>query len=75
MNCPSIATIKALKKEYPVGTRVELVKMDDKQAPPIGEKGTVYGVDCLGSLLMRWDNGSRLNVIYGVDEVRKCHGN
>ena len=60
-----------LRKEYPPGTRVELVKMDDVQAPPIGTKGTVEWVDDAGSLVMRWDNGSGLNVIYGEDVVKK----
>ena len=63
--------VNALKKAYPYGTRVELVKMDDPQAPPVGTKGTVLGVDDTGSLLMAWDNGSGLNVIYGEDKVRK----
>ena len=34
-------------------------------------KGTVLGVDDTGSLLMHWDNGSGLNVVYGEDLVRK----
>ena len=63
--------LERLRKEYPVGTRVELVEMDDVQAPPIGTKGTVTGIDDTGSLLMRWDTGSGLNVVYGVDIVRK----
>ena len=45
--------------------------MDDAQAPPVGTKGTVRGVDDVGSLLVLWDNGSSLNVVYGVDIVRK----
>ena len=45
--------------------------MDDVQAPPIGTKGTVEGVDDTASLLVAWDNGSNLNVIYGEDEVRR----
>ena len=53
------------------GTRVELVRMDDAQAPLTGTLGTVLGVDDTGSLLMRWDNGSGLNVVYGEDIVRK----
>ena len=52
-------------------TRVELVRMDDAQAPLAGTLGTVLGVDDTGSLLMRWDNGSGLNVVYGEDIVRK----
>lgn len=63
--------LEQLKKAYPNGTRVELVQMDDVQAPPAGTRGTVYGVDDTGSLLVHWDNGSGLNVIYGEDIVRK----
>lgn len=63
--------LKALRKQYPNGTRVELLQMDDIQAPPLGTKGTVYGIDDTGSLLVRWDNGSGLSVIFGEDVVRK----
>ena len=41
------------------------------KAPPIGTRGTVEGVDDTASLLVAWDNGSHLNVIYGEDEVRR----
>ena len=63
--------LKSLHSRYPAGTRVELLQMDDVQAPPIGTKGTVTGVDDTGSLLVNWDNSSGLNVIYGIDRVRK----
>jgi hypothetical protein len=63
--------LKALRERYPAGTRVELIRMDDVQAPPVGTLGTVIGIDDTGSLLMHWDNGSGLNVIYGEDIVRK----
>ena len=71
MRFPSKETVEQVRRQYPVGTRVELVEMDDFQAPPIGTKGTVEGVDDTVSLLVAWDNGSRLNVVYGEDEVRK----
>ena len=71
MRFPSRETVERVRKQYPVGTRVELVEMDDFQAPPIGTKGTVEGVDDTASLLVAWDNGSHLNVIYGEDVVRK----
>lgn len=71
MKFPSRETVEHMRKMYPVGTRVELLRMDDSQAPPIGTKGTVKGVDDTASILVRWDNGSRFNVVYGEDEVRK----
>ena len=71
MKFPSREIVERLRREYPAGTRVELVRMDDVQAPPAGTTGTVKGVDDTGSLLMRWDNGSGLNVVYGEDIVRK----
>lgn len=70
MRFPSRNLVEALRKQYPRGTRVELVSMDDVQAPPVGTRGTVIGVDDTGSLMVNWDNGSGLNVIYGVDHVR-----
>ena len=71
MRFPTRETVKRVRREYPAGTRVELIQMDDLQAPPPGTQGTVIGVDDTGSLLMRWDNGSGLNVVYGEDLVRK----
>ncbi len=71
MRFPNNETVECLRREYPAGTRVELVQMDDTQAPPIGTKGTVLGVDDVGSLLMKWDNGSGLNVVYGQDIVKR----
>lgn len=64
--------VERLRLRYPIGTRVELVEMGDAQAPPIGSQGTVTGVDDTGSLLVDWDNGSGLNVIYGVDRVKEA---
>lgn len=71
MNRVNENTLERLRAEYPKDTRVELIQMDDVQAPPVGTKGTVYGVDSLGSILVKWDNGSTLNVVYGVDVCRK----
>ena len=59
-----------LRKQYPAGARVQLLWMDDVQAPPTGTKGTVWGVDDTGSIMVQWDNGSSLNVIYGIDSCK-----
>lgn len=57
--------------EYPVGTEIELVKMNDKFTPPIGTKGVVQGVDDAGSILVKWSNGSSLSLVYGKDVCKK----
>ena len=71
MRFPDKRTVDAVRRAYPPGTRVELVQMDDVHAPPIGTIGVVQGVDSTGSLLVAWSNGSSLNVVYGVDVVRR----
>ena len=72
MNFPSRETVERVRRDYPAGTRVVLVKMEDIQAPPPGTKGTVLAVDDTASLIMKWDNGCGLNVFYGEDIVRKA---
>ena len=64
-------SIREIKKMYPKGTRVELVYMDDKFAPPIGTKGTVRHVDDLGTVHISWDNGSGLGACLEKDVIRK----
>ena len=61
--------LNIIKKSYPKGTRVILISMEDIQAPAVGTKGTVIGVDDIGSIMVAWDNGSSLNVVYGEDRV------
>ena len=74
MKFPNRETVERVRREYPAGTRVELVRMEDAQAPPIGTKGTVTGVDDTASVMVAWDNGSRLHVVYGEDACRKLYG-
>lgn len=71
MGFPNKEIVEKLKREFPKGTRVQLVEMNDVQAPPIGTKGTVIGIDDIGSIMVAWDNGSSLNVIYNVDKCIK----
>ena len=59
--------LQILRACYRSGYRVVLEKMDDFQAPPVGTMGTVIGVDDAGSIMVRWDNGSSLSVVYGED--------
>ena len=70
MRMISKGALGGLRRRYTPGTRVELVEMDDIQAPPTGTKGTVIGVDDIGSIMVAWDNGSGLSVAYGADLCR-----
>lgn len=71
MMFPSREIVDRVRAEYPAGTRVELIHMDDFQAPPIGTKGTVIGIDDTASIMVSWDNGSSLHIIYGEDVCKK----
>lgn len=63
--------LEKLKKEYPVGTKVELISMDDCQAPPKGTIGEVKFIDDIGNIHVAWDNGSSLALIPETDKFRK----
>ena len=70
MRFPNKELVEHIRAAYPAGTRVELVEMNDPQAPPIGTRGTVIGVDDIGSIMVDWDNGSGLSVAYGEDRCK-----
>ena len=70
MRAMTLEILASLREQFPQGARVELLRMDDPQAPPIGTKGTVRGVDDSGSVMVAWDTGSSLHVLFGVDECR-----
>ena len=65
--------LKQLREEYPVGTRVELVSMNDPYNTKLvpGCRGTVRIVDDMGTIHVSWDCGSGLGVIFGEDSCRK----
>lgn len=69
---PSKETVERLRKQYPTGTRVELLRMNDpySRLKP-GDTGTVTGVDDIGTIHVNWDCGSTLGIAYGEDECRK----
>ena len=70
MRFPSREQIAALQRQYPRGTKVKLLAMDDPQAPPVGTLGEILGVDDAAQLLVRWETGSSLSLIPGVDSFR-----
>lgn len=63
--------VKAIRNNYPSGTRIKLIYMTDNYAVPKGTIGTVDYVDDMGQIQMNWDNGSSLALIYGIDKFEK----
>ncbi len=46
-----------------------IIHITARQAPPVGTKRTVRGVDDIGSVMVAWDNGCGLNVVLDEDEI------
>ena len=74
MRFPSRETVERIRREFPKGTRVELVHMNDPYNTTLtpGCRGTVIGVDSIGTIHVAWDCGSSLGVAYGEDSCRKA---
>ena len=66
---PSRDEIEALRKKYPPGTMLRLIRMvDDPNPVEPGTIGEIITNDDAGHLIMRWQNGRSLSLIAGVDE-------
>lgn len=64
--------ISQIISDYPAGTRVELIKMDDNIHPIApGIKGTVDFVDDTGQIHVIWDNGAGLALVPEVDKFKR----
>lgn len=63
--------IAEVRLNYPPGTRVELIYMDDNWAVPSGTRGTVEYVDDAGQVHPIWDNGRTLAIVPQVDKFRR----
>ena len=62
--------IQRIKELYKAGTKIELKKMYDVQAVPPNTIGIVDFVDDIGTIHVKWENGSSLGVIYGKDKFK-----
>ena len=69
---PSKAVVEARRTRYRPGCCVELVSMEDPYTDlKPGERGTVEFVDDTGTVFVKWNNGSTLGAVYGVDVIKK----
>ena len=62
-----------LRKRYPKGSRVKLIRMDDPYCQDLkpGMLGTIMHVDDIGTIHVAWDCGSTLGVVYGEDSCTR----
>lgn len=63
--------LAALRSQFPAGCTVELIEMNDTQAPLPGTRGRVIWVDDIGTIHVAWETGSILGVAYGEDRCRR----
>lgn len=62
---------KDLLKNYPIGTRVRLIHMDDPHPVPPNTYGIVTHIDDIGQIHVNWQNGSTLALNPAVDKFEK----
>ena len=60
--------VERLRQQYPKGTRLKLISMDDPHGVPEGTVGEVEFIDDAGQIHMKWENGSGLALIPEVDK-------
>lgn len=71
MKFPNKEYLEQLRKRYPVGTKIQLISMRDEKYPILPRTiGEVTHIDDLGSIHMKWQNGSSLALIPEVDSFK-----
>ena len=57
-----------MEKTQLIGKRIRINHMDDMLPVPDGTEGIITGVDDMGQIQVKWDNGSTLSVIDDIDD-------
>jgi hypothetical protein len=57
-----------MEKILLIGRRIRINHMEDLLPVPDGTEGIITGVDDLGQIQVKWDNGSSLSVIDEIDD-------
>ena len=71
MKFPNKVYLENLRKQYPIGTKIQLISMRDEKYPILpGTIGVVTHIDDMGSIHLKWQNGSSLAIITEVDSFR-----
>ena len=57
-----------MEKTQLIGKRIRMNHMEDLQPVPDGTEGIITGIDGIGQIQVKWDNGSTLSVIDEIDD-------
>ena len=73
MNRLTYEELADLRRRYPKGSRIKLIRMEDPYCRELkpGMLGTVVHVDDIGTIHVAWDCGSTLGVVYGEDSCAR----
>lgn len=68
---PSRKQLEYLRSQYPSGTRVKLISMNDPYSKlRSGDQGTIIFFDDIGTAFVDWDCGSHLGLVFGEDSFK-----
>ncbi len=60
--------LEQLRKNFPIGTRIELISMDDPYTKLVpGDQGVLTHIDDIGTAFVAWNNGSSLGLVFRED--------
>ena len=57
-----------MEKTLLIGKRIRINHMEDLSPVPDGTEGIITGIDGIGQIQVKWDNGSSLSVIDEIDD-------
>lgn len=60
--------LSTMEKTQLIGKRIRINHMDDMLPVPDGTEGIITGIDDIGQIQVKWDNGSTLSVIEEIDD-------
>jgi hypothetical protein len=64
----TLSNLSTMEKTQLIGRRIRINHMEDMSPVPDGTKGIITGIDDIGQIQVRWDNGSSLSVIEEIDD-------
>ena len=64
----TLSNLSTMEKTLLIGRRIRINHMEDLSPVPDGTEGIITGIDGIGQIQVKWDNGSSLSVIDEIDD-------